>query len=111
VGGTWCGFGVDSLPLEVPAASCDRVLDDICGNNIWKQYDMPKKNLPLYITKSNVTDSDFYNRIHYLLYKYTTSISTTTPLFLLPVAFGGLVIGCGRPFVDQPHRRRGLKKV
>jgi hypothetical protein len=32
VGGTGGGFGVDSLPLEVPAASCDRVLDDICGN-------------------------------------------------------------------------------
>jgi hypothetical protein len=32
VGGTGGGFGVDSLPLEVPAASCDRVLDGICGN-------------------------------------------------------------------------------
>jgi hypothetical protein len=124
VGGTGGGFGVASLPLEVPAASCDRVLDGICGNNIWKQYDMPKRNHPFYITKSNVTDSDFYNRIHYLLYnsityytivqpiiQYTTSISTTTPLFLLPVAFGSLVVGCGRPFIDQPHRRRGLKKV
>jgi hypothetical protein len=124
VGGTGGGFGVDSLPLEVPAASCDRVLDDICGNNIWKQYDMPKKNHPFYITKkSNVTDSGFYNRIHYLLYnsttyytivqpiiQYTTS-SSTTPLFLLPVAFGSLIVGCGRPFIDQPHRRRGLKKV
>jgi hypothetical protein len=62
-------------------------------------------------------------QIHYLLYnsttyytivqpviQYTTSTSTTL-LFLLPVAFGGLVVGCGRPFVDQPHGRRGLKKV
>jgi hypothetical protein len=62
-------------------------------------------------------------QIHYLLYNsttyytivqpvilYTTSTSTT-PLFLLSVAFGGLVVGCGRPFVDQPHGRRGLKKV
>jgi hypothetical protein len=91
------------------------------GNNMICQ----RKNHPFYITKnSNVTDSDFYNRIHYLLYnsttyytlvqpiiQYTTSISTTTPLFLLPVAFGSLVVGCGRPFIDQPNRRRGLKKV
>jgi hypothetical protein len=56
-------------------------------------------------------------QIHYLLYNsttytllYTTSTSTT-PLFLLPIAFGGLVVGCGRPFIDQPHGRRGLKKV
>jgi hypothetical protein len=125
VGGIGGGFGVDSLPLEVPAASCDRVLDGIFGNNIWKQYDMLKKKPSFYITKKcNVTDSDFYNRIHYLLYnsttyyslvqpiiQYTTSIPTTTPLFLLPVAFGSLVVGCGRPFIDQPRRRRGLKKV
>jgi hypothetical protein len=63
-------------------------------------------------------------QIHYLLYnsttyytivqpviQYTTFISITTPLILLSVAFGGLVVGCGRPFVDQAHRRRGLKKV
>jgi hypothetical protein len=62
-------------------------------------------------------------QIHYLLYnsttcytivqpviQYTTSTSTT-PLFLLSVAFGSLVVGCGRPFVDQPHGKRGLKKV
>jgi hypothetical protein len=80
VGGTGGGFGVDSLPLEVPAASCDRVLDDICGNNIWKQYDMPKKNLPFYITKkSNVQTRIFLQQdtlpiiqIHYLLYSSTT---------------------------------------
>jgi hypothetical protein len=29
VGGIGGGFGVDSLPLEVPAASYDRVLDGI----------------------------------------------------------------------------------
>jgi hypothetical protein len=125
VGGTGGGFGVASLPREVLASSCARVLEGICGNNIWKQYDMPKKNHPFHITKkSNATYSNFYNRIHYLLYnsttyytivqpiiQYTTSISTITPLFLLPVAPGSLVVGCGRPFIDQPHRRRGPKKV
>jgi hypothetical protein len=60
-------------------------------------------------------------QIHYLLYNSTTYYTivqpviqyttSTTPLFLLPIAFGGLVVGCGRPFVDQPHGRRGLKKV
>ena len=64
---------------------------------------------------------DSYNRVQYLVYNsityytpvqptihYTTS---TIPLVLLPIAFGGLVVGCGRPYVDQPHGRRGLKKV
>jgi hypothetical protein len=60
-------------------------------------------------------------QIHYLLYNSTTCYTivqpviqyttSTTPLFLLSIAFGGLVVGCGRPFVDQPHGRRGLKKV
>ena len=74
---------------------------------------MPKKNRPFYITKkSNVTDSNFYNRIHYLLCnQYSTSISTITPLLLLPVAPGSLVVGRGRPFIDQPHRGRGPEKV
>jgi hypothetical protein len=31
VGGTGGGFGVTSLPPEVPAASCPRVLVGICG--------------------------------------------------------------------------------
>jgi hypothetical protein len=66
---------------------------------------------------------DSYNSIRYLVYNsttyytlvqptihYTTSTSTT-PLVLLPVAFGGLVVGCGKPFVNQPQGRRGLKKV
>jgi hypothetical protein len=51
-----------------------------------------------------------YDTLALPIIQYTTS-SSTTPLFLLPVALGSLVAGCGRPFIDQPHRRRGLKKV
>jgi hypothetical protein len=64
---------------------------------------------------------DSYNKIQYLVYNsityytpvqptihYTTSI---IPLVLLPIALGGLVVGCGSPYVDQPHGRRGFKKV
>jgi hypothetical protein len=90
------------------------------GNNMICQ----RKTIHFTLPKVMLQTQIFYNRIHYLLYnsttyytivqpiiQYTTSISTTTPLFLLPVAFGSLVVGCGRPFIDQPHRRRGLKKV
>jgi hypothetical protein len=64
---------------------------------------------------------DSYNRVQYLVYNsityytpvqptihYTTS---TIPLVLLPVAFSGLVVRCGSPYVNQPHGRRGFKKV
>jgi hypothetical protein len=64
---------------------------------------------------------DSYNRIQYLVYNSTTYYTLVQPtihyttstiqLVLLPIAFSGLVVGCGRPFVDQPHGRRGLKKV
>jgi hypothetical protein len=66
---------------------------------------------------------DSYNKIQYLVYNsttyytlvqptihYTTSTSIT-PLVLFPIALGGLVVGCGSPYVNQPHGRRGLKKV
>jgi hypothetical protein len=74
VGGTGGGFGVDSLPLEVPAASCDRVLDDICGNNIWKQYDMPKKNLPFYITKKSNVQTRIFTTGYITYYTNTLPI-------------------------------------
>jgi hypothetical protein len=64
---------------------------------------------------------DSYNRIQYLVYNSTTYdtlvqptiryTTSTIPLVLLPIAFGGLVVGCRRPFVNQPQGRRGLKKV
>jgi hypothetical protein len=43
VGGTGGGFGVTSLPPEVPAASCPRVLVDIYGKNIWSKHNVPEK--------------------------------------------------------------------
>jgi hypothetical protein len=47
VGGTGGGLGVASLPREVPAPSCVRVLDGICGKEHLKKYNMPKQD---YIT-------------------------------------------------------------
>jgi hypothetical protein len=112
VGGTGGGFGVASLPREVLAPSCARVLEGICGNKHLETIWHAKENHPFYITKkSNVTDSNFYNRSTLPIIQYTTSISTITPLFLLPVAPGSLVVGCERPFIDQPHRGRGPEKV
>jgi hypothetical protein len=84
---------------------------------------MPE-NLPFYITiKSNDTDSILHNRIHYPLYKsstyYTTvhptiyysTFTSITPLTLLSITLGGLIVRCGSPYINQPQRRRGLKKV
>jgi hypothetical protein len=82
---------------------------------------MPE-NLPFYITiKSNDTDSILHNRIHYPLYKSSTYYTTVhptiyystsiTPLFLLSITLGGLIVRCGSPDINQPQRRRGLKKV
>jgi hypothetical protein len=119
VGGTRGGFGVDSLPLEVPAASCDRVLDDICGNkhletNIICQRKTIRFTLPTRVMRQTRFIQQEYST-HYTIVQpiiqYTTSISTTTSLFLLLIAPGSLVVRCGRPFIDQPHRRRGPKKV
>jgi hypothetical protein len=66
---------------------------------------------------------DSYNRVQYLVYNsityytpvqptihYSTSTSIT-PLVLLPITLGGLIVRCGSPDVNQPHGRRGLKKV
>ena len=66
---------------------------------------------------------DSYNRIQYLVYNsityytpvqptihYTTSTSIT-PLVLLPITLGGLIVRCGSPDINQPQGRRGLKKV
>jgi hypothetical protein len=66
---------------------------------------------------------DSYNKIQYLVYNSTTyytpvqptihyiTSTSTIPLVLLPIALGGLVVGCGSPYVDQPQGRRGLKKI
>jgi hypothetical protein len=42
--------------------------------------------------------------------QHTTSISTITLLLLLLMALGSFIVRCGRPYVDQPHRRRGPKR-
>jgi hypothetical protein len=80
VGGTGGRFGVDSLPLERPAASWDRVLDGICGNNYLKekqilyardktfQITLPKRVMyRLNFTTGYITQ----HTIHYLLYNST----------------------------------------
>jgi hypothetical protein len=75
VGGTGGGFGVDSLPREVLAPSCARVLEGICGNNIWKQYDMPKKkNHPFYITKKSNVQTRIFTTGHITYYTNTLPI-------------------------------------
>jgi hypothetical protein len=68
-----------------------------------------QRNLPFYITiKSNDTNSMLYNRIHYNI---LLLILQTTLLLLLLIALGSFIVRCGRPYVDQPQRRRGPKKV
>ena len=66
---------------------------------------------------------DSYNRVQYLVYNsitYYTPVQPTihytpstsiTPLVLLPITLGGLIVRCGSPDVNQPQGRRGLKKV
>ena len=46
--------------------------------------------------------------LQYPTIHYSTSI---TPLFLLAITLGGLIVRCGSPDINQPQRRRGLKKV
>jgi hypothetical protein len=62
-------------------------------------------------TRIFTTGFTTYYTITLPIIQYTTSISTITPLLLLPVAPGSLVVGRGRPFIDQPHRGRGPEKV
>jgi hypothetical protein len=106
---------VASLPREVLAPSCARVLEGICGNNNMTcqrktiHFTLPKR--VMLQTQIFITGYITYYTIVQPIIQYTTSISTTTPLFLLSVAPGSLVVGCGRPFINQPHRRRGPKKV
>jgi hypothetical protein len=46
-----------------------------------------------------------YPTIHY------STFITITPLLLLSISLGGLIVRCGSPDINQPQIRRGLKKV
>jgi hypothetical protein len=69
VGGTGGGFGVDSLPLEGPVASWDRVLDGICGNNHLKEKQIlyaKDKTIQFTLPNRVMYRLDFpYNRTHH----------------------------------------------
>jgi hypothetical protein len=111
VGGTGGGFGVDSLPLEVPAASCDRVLDDICGNkHLETNIICQRKTIQFTLLKRVMLQTRTYTAgVQYPLYNNTTNF--TTILFLLPITLSSFTVGRRRPFVDQLHGGRGPEKV
>jgi hypothetical protein len=76
VGGTGGGLGVASLPREVPAPSCARVLDDIGDKEHLEKYNMPKQTIHFTLLKRVMLQTRIYNRItlpitHYH-YFYTT---------------------------------------
>jgi hypothetical protein len=111
VGGTGGGFGVDSLPLEVLAASYDRVLDGICGNkHLETNIICQRKTIQFTLLKRVMLQTrTFTTGVHYPLYNNTTN--STTVLFLLPITLSSLTVGRRRPFVDQLHGGRGPEKV
>jgi hypothetical protein len=53
-----------------------------------------------------------YTKVQPIIQQYSLHYSTSiTPLFLLSITLGGLIVRCGSPDINQPQRRRGLKKV
>ena len=53
-----------------------------------------------------------YTKVQPIIQQYSLHYSTSiTPLFLLSITLGGLIVRCGSPDINQPQGRRGLKKV
>jgi hypothetical protein len=72
---------VDSLPLEVPAASCDRVLDDICGNkHLETNIICQRKTIQFTLLKIVMLQTRIFTTgVQYPLYNNTTNSTTTIP--------------------------------